>query len=78
MLLHTAQLRVPRSFMVCATGAIKVVFDRDFGRAVIRACAAHDGQNGTWIVEDMIQAYLRLFRAGHAHSVWKPGRMANW
>ena len=32
--------------------------------------------SGTWIVEDMIQAYLRVFRAGHAHSVetWRDGQ----
>ncbi len=38
--------------------------------AVMRACAQpRPGQNGTWIVEDMIQAYVRLHRLGHAHSV---------
>ena len=70
MVLNTAALRVPRSFAkVLRNRRYQVVFDRDF-EAVIRACAApRDGQHGTWIVEDMIQAYLRLFRAGHAHSV---------
>jgi leucyl/phenylalanyl-tRNA--protein transferase len=43
--------------------------DRDFG-AVIRACAApREGQPGTWIVTPMIEAYERLHRLGHAHSV---------
>ncbi|MEQ1533543.1 MAG: leucyl/phenylalanyl-tRNA--protein transferase [Sideroxydans sp.] len=37
---------------------------------VIRACSApRDGANGTWIVEEMIAAYLELHRLGHAHSV---------
>jgi leucyl/phenylalanyl-tRNA--protein transferase len=78
MVLNTAQLRVPRSFAkVLRNRRYQVVFDRDF-EAVIRACAApRDGQHGTWIVEDMIQAYLRLFRAGHAHSVetWQDGQL---
>ena len=38
---------------------------------VIRHCAQSPrrGQNGTWIVEDMIQAYIALHEAGFAHSV---------
>ncbi len=37
---------------------------------VIAACAApRDGQHGTWIVPAMRQAYGRLHRLGHAHSV---------
>lgn len=78
MVLNVAELRVSRSFAkVLRNRAYQVVFDRDF-EAVIRACAApRDGQHGTWIVEDMIQAYLRLFRAGHAHSVetWQDGQL---
>jgi leucyl/phenylalanyl-tRNA--protein transferase len=39
--------------------------------AVIRACAQapRSGQLGTWIVDDMIHAYIDLHRAGFAHSV---------
>ncbi len=38
---------------------------------VIRACARvpRQGQDGTWITEEMERAYVRLHRAGHAHSV---------
>lgn len=38
--------------------------------AVIRACAAprRDAQ-GTWLLPEMIDSYLALHRAGHAHSV---------
>ena len=45
---------------------VDTVFDR-----VIRACAAlrlQDGQ-GTWIVDEMIEAYNRLHADGYAHSV---------
>lgn len=51
--------------------------DSDF-EAVIRACAApRDGQGGTWITEDIIQAYLALHHEGYAHSyeVWQHGRL---
>ncbi|SDX45770.1 leucyl/phenylalanyl-tRNA--protein transferase [Lysobacter enzymogenes] len=39
--------------------------------AVIAACAAapRPGQDGTWIVPAMIEAYTRMHRLGHAHSV---------
>jgi leucyl/phenylalanyl-tRNA--protein transferase len=44
--------------------------DRDFA-AVIRACASspRPGQDGTWITEGMIEAYLELHRLGYAHSI---------
>ncbi|MGH8192586.1 MAG: leucyl/phenylalanyl-tRNA--protein transferase [Rhodanobacteraceae bacterium] len=47
--------------------------DRAFG-AVMRACAApRAGQDGTWITEDMISAYINLHALGLAHSleVWE-------
>lgn len=48
----------------------EVSVDRDF-QAVISACAVmpRPGQAGTWITDDMIRAYVRLFEAGFAHSV---------
>lgn len=38
---------------------------------VMRNCATirRKGQRGTWITEEMIQAYIRLHKAGYAHSV---------
>ncbi|MCC7410729.1 MAG: leucyl/phenylalanyl-tRNA--protein transferase [Gammaproteobacteria bacterium] len=55
----------------------EVTIDRDFP-AVIRACAAPRGDRaGTWIVDDMVRAYVRLHALGHAHSVecWRAGRL---
>jgi leucyl/phenylalanyl-tRNA--protein transferase len=53
-------------------------FDRDFAQ-VIRRCAAapRTGQNGTWIVPEMVAAYEDLHRQGHAHSaeVWLNGQL---
>ena len=38
--------------------------------SVIDACAApRPGRGGTWITAAMVAAYVRLHRAGHAHSV---------
>ncbi|MDO8988335.1 MAG: leucyl/phenylalanyl-tRNA--protein transferase [Sideroxyarcus sp.] len=45
---------------------------------VMRACAApRDGATGTWIHEDMIDAYCELHRQGYAHSVetWMDGEL---
>ena len=45
---------------------------------VLRACSApRAGQQGTWINEAMIQAYLTLHRSGHAHSfeTWSGGAL---
>jgi leucyl/phenylalanyl-tRNA--protein transferase len=47
--------------------------------AVIQACSnsAREGQSGTWIVPEMVQAYRALHRAGFAHSVetWIDGQL---
>lgn len=44
--------------------------DRAFA-AVIETCAAipRADQDGTWITDEMISAYLEMHRLGHAHSV---------
>jgi leucyl/phenylalanyl-tRNA---protein transferase len=48
----------------------ELTLDRDFD-GVIRSCAAspRPGQDGTWITEGMIEAYIELRRLGYAHSV---------
>lgn len=55
-----------------------VRFDTAFP-AVIHACAhaPRPGQDGTWIVPAMQQAYVRLHQAGFAHSVecWQDGAL---
>lgn len=47
---------------------------------VIQACASspRPGAHGTWIVPDMIQAYIALHHAGFAHSIetWVRGELA--
>ena len=55
----------------------QVSFDRDFA-AVIQACAApRDYADGTWITDDMQNAYIELHARGHAHSVevWDKGKL---
>lgn len=61
------------------SGRLEVRFDHDF-EAVIRACSGspRKGQDGTWILPEMVAAYCALHRAGHAHSVetWWDGELA--
>lgn len=58
--------------------ALEIRMNHDF-EAVIQHCARapRTGQSGTWIVKDMVQAYVQLHRAGFAHSVeaWVNGRL---
>jgi len=59
-------------------GLFTVRTDTAFER-VINFCSgvARDGQNGSWITEDMIDAYVELHRLGIAHSVesWQDGEL---
>lgn len=52
----------------------KVTFNKDF-KSVISNCQSmkREGQNGTWITNDMIDAYCKLHALGFAKSVevWK-------
>lgn len=64
------QLKVSKSMRnVLNQHRFKVTMDRAF-EAVIRGCqqAPRDGE-GTWISDDMVQAYLALHTLGMAHSV---------
>lgn len=46
-----------------------ITCNQDF-EGVIRACSESRAHlEGTWITEDMIDAYLRLHHLGHAHSI---------
>jgi leucyl/phenylalanyl-tRNA--protein transferase len=59
--------------------ACEIRIDGAFAR-VIQSCAAapREGQDGTWIVPEMVQAYVRWHRLGHVHSVetWMDGELA--
>lgn len=60
-------------------GRYKLSLDRAFGQ-VIRACqkSPRPGQSGTWIQDDMVEAYERLYELGFAHSAeaWLDGELA--
>ena len=83
MVLQTADFKLHRSLRKTLqrfqqSAGCEVRFNSDFA-AVIQACAGsrRRGQNGTWIVPQMVRAYRALHAQGHAHSVetWVDGRL---
>ncbi len=83
MVLHVGEFKLHRSLRKTvakfqADANCEVRFDTAFAR-VIRACATgtRPGQNGTWIVPSMVQAYEAFHAAGFAHSIetWINGEL---
>jgi leucyl/phenylalanyl-tRNA--protein transferase len=76
--LSPQEVRVSRSLAQrIRRGDFTVTFDQAF-EAVIGACAAsRPGQEGTWITQDIQEAYLRLHQQGFAHSFecWREGQL---
>jgi leucyl/phenylalanyl-tRNA--protein transferase len=73
------ELKISRSLKkVLKQKRYTVRMDTDF-RFVIESCAAIErkDQFGTWITDEMMDAYLKLYRHGYAHSVetWCQGKM---
>ncbi len=83
MVLQTAQFKLHRSLRktlsrYAAHPQFELCFDKAFDQ-VIEACAQspREGQNGTWIVPQMVDAYKELNQAGYAHSAetWLDGQL---
>ncbi|NVJ21779.1 MULTISPECIES: leucyl/phenylalanyl-tRNA--protein transferase [Myxococcus] len=72
-------LHVGRSLRkAMARGEYEVRYDTAFAR-VITECGrvTRPGQNGTWITDEMLEAYVELHERGFAHSVeaWQGGEL---
>ena len=83
MVLHPAELRVSHSLAKTLrrfrrAPSCELRFDHGF-EAVMRHCAGapRPGQDGTWIVPSMVEAYTAWHRAGRVHSVetWIDGQL---
>lgn len=74
--LHHSLRKTIKRFRTLPSCEVRI--DSDFS-AVINACSSspRSGQNGTWIVPAMIEAYEKLHEAGTAHSVetWVDGKL---
>jgi leucyl/phenylalanyl-tRNA--protein transferase len=79
MVLFPQELKITRSLAQRLKHHDYVIrFDSAF-REVMQACSATPrlGQDGTWIVPEMVEAYCRMHELGHAHSVetWMDGKL---
>lgn len=71
LILYPDKFNLRKSFRrVLRSGKFSVTFDKHFYE-VIQYCATvpREGQEATWIVPEMVEAYTRLHREGFAHSV---------
>ena len=78
MVLFPEELKVSRSLRkTVARGIYDIRFDTAFRRVMEECAMPRDGQQGTWIVAPMIEAYTRLHELGFAHSVesWRDGEL---
>jgi len=69
--IYPERIKVSKSMrQILRKGNFKVTFDQAF-LEVIYGCKTiyRPGQQGTWITEDMIEAYLQLHHLGFVHSV---------
>lgn len=79
LILEPSDLKISKSLKrVIKKGIFTVTMDQAFER-IIKKCATvkRKDERGTWIVDDMIAAYIRLHTAGFAHSVetWQGRRL---
>jgi leucyl/phenylalanyl-tRNA--protein transferase len=78
MVLYPKEFHPSRSLLkTLRNGDYEVRIDHDFS-AVIASCAApREGQAGTWINAEMVEAYERLHSLGYAHSfeTWRAGKL---
>lgn len=79
MVLLASDLRISKSLRKqLKRGRYEIRLDTAFEQ-VMRHCATvpRDGQAGTWITDEMVEAYQRLHRLGFAHSAeaWRDGRL---
>ena len=77
--LHPGELHVSQSLeQRVRSDRFEFRLDTAF-EAVMRGCAAapRPDEQGTWITEEMVQAYVEFHRLGHAHSAesWRDGRL---
>ncbi len=71
MVLFPDELKVSKSMrQILKKDSYNVTFNQDF-KEVISACKTiyRAGQGGTWITDEMEQAYINLHELGHAKSV---------
>jgi leucyl/phenylalanyl-tRNA--protein transferase len=71
LLLYTDKFKLRKSFRrVLRSGKFSVTFDTYFDEVIAHCATVHrEGQEASWIVSDIIEAYTRLHEEGFGHSV---------
>ncbi len=68
--LFPENIRLSRSLRKKIRGnKFTITFDEAFSQVIYNCAAPRDGHNGTWITQEMMDAYIHLHELGHAHSV---------
>jgi leucyl/phenylalanyl-tRNA--protein transferase len=77
--LYPSKLKVSKSMRkVLRDNLFDITYDQSFKEVITACCKTpRQGQTGTWITADMIDAYCELHRLGFAHSVevWQSGEL---
>ena len=79
MVLFPSELRVPRSLRKASRSmTFEVTADRVFSQVIAACQSPRSDQAGTWITEQMAEAFTDLHQAGYAHSIetWIDGELA--
>lgn len=70
MVLYVDEVHVSKSLRkILRGGRFAVSFDRAFRDVMLGCAEPRPAQDGTWITDEMLEAYGRLAAEGHAHSV---------
>ena len=71
LVLFPEEVNISRSLrQTIKKGMFTITMDTAFEEVINRCASVHRAKHGgTWITGEMIEAYLRLHRLGHAHSV---------
>ncbi len=79
LVLFPDEIRISRTLKkVLRKNQFRVTMDTGFERVISECAGTRHDEEGTWIVDDMIDAYINLHRAGYAHSVevWQDENLA--
>ncbi len=76
--LYPENIRISRSLRkTLRKGSFQITFDRAFQQIITACSQPRRDSPGTWLVPEMIDAYVQLFKLNMAHSVevWQDGQL---
>ncbi len=77
--LYPEKIKISRSMrQILKRKTFTITFDQAFPEVIKNCSKPRDDDMGTWITDEMTDAYIRLHNLGYAHSVeaWQDGRLA--